>query len=110
MNHPKNMQPSPKKKDAKPQTLTTYGSTVFKFNRSEKKWKEKGSGDVTFSLKLKNTGAEMDQLIVSVGKLSFIVQGGVRPKGSKAIVMRGKEVRDVSGGEAIILAVRFERE
>jgi len=103
------MQSSPKKKDAKPQTLTTYGSTVFKFNRSEKKWKEKGSGDVTFSLKLKATGAEMDQLIVSVGKLSFVVQGGVRPKGSKAIVMRGKEVRDVQG-EAIILAVRFEHE
>jgi len=103
------MQPSPKTKDAKPQTLTTYGSTVFKFNRSEKKWKEKGSGDVTFSLKLKATGAEVDQLIVSVGKLSFVVQGGVRPKGSKAIVMRGKEVRDVQG-EAIILAVRFEHE
>merc|ERR1719461_1032976 len=108
MNHP-NMQASPKKKEAKPQTLTTYGSTVFKFNRSEKKWKEKGSGDVTFSLKLKSSGAEMDQLIVSVGKLSFVVQGGVRPKGSKAIVMRGKEVRDTQG-EAIILAVRFEHE
>lgn len=84
-------------------TLTTYGSTVFKFNRSEKKWKEKGSGDVTFSLK-------GDQLIVSVGKLSFIVQGGVRPKGSKAIVMRGKEMRQENSGDAIILAVRFERE
>jgi len=84
-------------------TLTTYGSTVFKFNRSEKKWKEKGSGDVTFSLK-------GDQLVVSVGKLSFIVQGGVRPKGSKAIVMRGKEMRQETSGDAIILAVRFERE
>merc|ERR1719150_1215096 len=101
------MQSTPK--NPQPATLNTSlrtdGSTVFKFNRSEKKWKEKGSGDVTFSLKLKATGAEMDQLIVSVGKLSFVVQGGVRPKGSKAIVMRGKEVRDTQGekGEAIIL-------
>jgi len=109
--HPKNKQSTPK--NPQPATLTTSlrtdGSTVFKFNRSEKKWKEKGSGDVTFSLKLKSSGADIDQLVVSVGKLSFIVQGGVRPKGSKAIVMRGKEVRDVQG-EAIILAVRFEHE
>lgn len=99
-----------------PSSLTTYGSTVFKFNRSEKKWKEKGSGDVVFSLKLKSRGADIDQLIVSVGKLSFVVQGGVRPKGSKAIVMRGKEIRaqdyprELQSGDAIILAVRFEQE
>jgi len=83
-------------------TLQTYGATVFKFDRSGKKWKELGSGVVSFTLK-------DDRLLISVNALTFFVQGGVRQKGPKAVVMR---VRDDSStkGENIILAVRFERE
>jgi len=83
-------------------SLSTYGSTVFKFDRAGKKWKELGSGFVSFTLK-------DDRLVISVNSLTFYVQGGVRQKGPKAVVMR---VRDdsLSKGDNIILAVRFERE
>jgi len=82
--------------------LSTYGSTIFKFDRSGKKWKELGSGVVYFSVK-------EDRLVISVNKLAFIVQGGVRQKGPKAVVMRVRDDSTIKG-ETIILAVRFERE
>jgi len=84
--------------------LTTAGSTVFRFVRAEKTWKETGSGNVTFSL-------QTDKLVVSVGELVYVVQGGVRPKGSKAVVMRVKEDSAKNKKvkpESMIIAVRFE--
>jgi len=79
--------------------VTLTGATIFKFHRSEKKWKEKGHGNVTFLLK----GAV---LLVGVGKQSFFVKGSLRPKGPNAIVMRvwGTDNSDM------ILAVRFGKE
>jgi len=85
--------------------LTTAGSTVFKFVRSEKTWKETGSGNVTFSL-------QTERLMVSVGELVYVVQGGVRRKGSKAVVMRVREDSSKckkAKPESMIIAVRFER-
>jgi len=85
-------------------TLSTYGSTVFKFDRSGKKWKELGSGVISFTLK-------DDRLLISVNALTFFVQGGVRQKGPKAVVMRVRDDSLSKGkSENIILAVRFERE
>jgi len=85
-------------------TLQTYGATVFKFDRSGKKWKELGSGVVSFTLK-------DDRLVISVNALIFFVQGGVRQKGPKAVVMRVRDNSSTKGkSENIILAVRFERE
>jgi len=84
--------------------LTTAGSTVFKFIRSEKTWRETGSGNVTFSVQTK-------RLMVSVDDLVYVVQGGVRRKGSKAVVMRVKEDSSKSKKatpESMIIAVRFE--
>jgi hypothetical protein len=85
--------------------LTTAGSTVFKFIRSEKTWRETGSGNVTFSL-------QSDRLMVSVGDMVYVVQGGVKRKGSKAVVMRVKKDSSKSKKvkpESMIIAVRFER-
>jgi len=48
-----------------------------------------------------------DKLVVSVGELSFFVQGGVRPKGSNAVVMRVRGADSKDKGDNIILAVRF---
>jgi len=85
-------------------TLQTYGATVFKFDRSGKKWQELGSGVVSFTLK-------EDRLVISVNALTFFVQGGVRQKGPKAVVMRVRDDSSTKGkSENIILAVRFERE
>jgi len=87
--------------------LTTAGSTVFQFVRSEKRWKQRGSGNVTFSL-------QTDRLLVSVGDLTYVVKdSGVKAKGSKAIVMRVREDSSKSNktkSEWMIIAVRFERE
>lgn len=83
--------------------VTLTGATIFKFHRSEKKWKEKGHGNVTFLLK----GAE---LMVGVGKQSFFVKGGLRPKGTNAIVMRVWGIDANSKEPDIILAVRFVKE
>jgi len=83
--------------------VTLTGATIFKFHRSEKKWKEKGHGNVTFLLK----GAE---LMVGVGKQSFFVKGGLRPKGANAIVMRVWGIDANSEEPDMILAVRFAKE
>jgi len=83
--------------------VTLTGATIFKFRRSEKKWKEKGHGNVTFLLK----GA---RLMVGAGKQSFLVKGGLRPKGPNAIVMRVWGLDANSEEPNMILAVRFGKE
>jgi len=83
--------------------VTLTGATIFKFRRSEKKWKEKGHGNVTFLLK----GA---RLMVGAGKQSFLVKGGLRPKGPNAIVMRVWGIDANPEEPDMILAVRFGRE
>lgn len=79
------------------------GSTIFKFHRSEKKWREKGYGDVAFLLK-------GDELMVGLGKQSFFVKGGIRPKGPNAVVMRVWGIETNSNEPDMILAVRFGKE
>jgi len=83
--------------------VTLTGATIFKFHRAEKKWKEKGHGNVTFFLK-------GDELMVGVGKQSFFVKGGLRPKGPNAIVMRVWGIEANSEEPDMILAVRFGKE
>merc|ERR1719233_1266140 len=86
-------------------SLTTSGAEVFKFDRADKKWKEFGSGFVSFTLK-------DDRFEISVNSLTFYVEGDVRRKGPKAVVMRVMD-NSLSKGdytEYIILAVRFEHE
>jgi len=83
--------------------VTLTGATIFKFHRSEKKWKEKGHGNVTFLLK-------GNELMVGVGKQSFFVKGGLRPKGPNAIVMRVWGIEADSEEPDMILAVRFGKE
>lgn len=83
--------------------VTLTGATILKFHRSEKKWKEKGRGNVTFLLK-------GDELMVGVGKQSFFVKGGLRPKGPNAIVMRVWGIEARSEDSDMILAVRFGKQ
>jgi len=83
--------------------LNFTGSTIFKFHRSEKKWREKGCGDVSFLLK-------GDELMVGLGKQSFFVKGGIRPKGPNAVVMRVWGIETSSNEPDMILAVRFGKE
>lgn len=78
-------------------------ATIFKFQRPEKKWREKGYGDVTFVLK-------GEDLMVTLGKQSFFVKGTLKPKGPNAVVMRVWGVEACSEEPDMILAVRFAKE
>jgi len=81
--------------------LIIPGATIFMFNPLEKKWRQKANGDVTFSLNFKD-------LAITIGKLSFLVKGGVRSKGRGSVVMRVRDETSQDKG-ARILACRFER-
>jgi len=81
--------------------LLISGATLFMFNPVEKKWRQRGNGDVTFSVNFKD-------LMISLGKLSFLVKGGIRSKGTRSVVMRVKEDYALDK-KARILACRFER-
>jgi hypothetical protein len=83
--------------------VTLTNATVLKFHRKERKWREKGRGDVRFLLK-------GDELVVGLGKQSFFVKGGLRPKGPNAIVMRVWGIEASSNEPDVILAVRFGEE
>jgi len=78
-------------------------ATIFKFQRPEKKWREKGYGDVTFVLK-------GEDLMVTLGKQSFFVKGTLKPKGPNAVVMRVWGIEACSDEPDMILAVRFAKE
>merc|ERR1719204_759523 len=83
--------------------LTISDSTMYRFNRVEKKWVEKATGNVTFSL-------ENDEVRVSSGKKSFLVQGEIKPKNQNSIVMGVLKGEPPHEPQLIILAVRFNNE
>jgi len=77
-------------------------ATIFKFIRSERRWKEKGYGIVSFF----RSG---DDLLITLGEESFLVSDSIRPKGPNAFVMPVRR-RNLSFDKPnIILAVRFGR-
>jgi len=86
--------------------LTLSDSTVFKFNRASQKWEEEASGNITFS-----AYGNGQAVVVSIGILSFSVQGEIKPKTSKAVVMEVTRKDTLIQPKALlILAIRFERE
>lgn len=78
-------------------------ATIYKFNRSNRRWKEKGYGIVSF---FQNTD---DLLLITLGKESFLVSGSIRPKGPNAFVMPVRRRKSSWDKQDTILAVRFGR-
>jgi len=82
---------------------TISDSTMYRFNRSEKRWEEKSTGNVTFSLN--NYEARL-----STGKASYLIQGEIKPKNNNSIVMGVMKENAPREPHLIILAVRFSNE
>jgi len=82
---------------------TISDSTMYRFNRLEKRWEEKSTGNVTFSLK--NYEARL-----STGKASYLIQGEIKPKSKNSIVMGVMKENAPREPHLIILAVRFSNE
>jgi len=78
-------------------------TTIFKFYSKDKKWTEKGHGDITFSLK-------GDELMVGIGKQSFFVKGELRRKGPNVFVIRVCGIEASSDERDMILAVKFGKQ
>lgn len=83
--------------------ITFSDTTIFKFNRSARKWREKGHGSITFLLR-------GDDLMIVLGKQCFFVNDGIRPKGPNSFVVRVWRKGASTDSPDMILAIRFARE